>query len=153
MFEFFHPQNNPGDLTGLVGGNITTQRLTGYLGEVFTHVESPPTGIDMTGTQYRLVYVRNTSTTPLVDCRVWLEDLEHPEQISLTTGASTLTANATTEPATIGTWESPTSYQQGFSIGNLGAGASQGIWLRQQLSSITEPDPYATFRLVVGGVE
>jgi hypothetical protein len=153
MFVFYESSQNPTGLTGTVGGTATTTPLSGYLGEVFTHVTAPPSGTQ-TGFQYRKVFVKNEYSADSTLTRVWLDAVEHPDQITLdleaTAGDTSLTP--TGEPASVTGWSAPGNYAEGISLGTLSANTSTGLWIRQALSNITHRDPYATFRLYVGGI-
>lgn len=154
MFQIYESQYNPQNLTGQVGGDIGSDILSGYLGELFYHIETPPSGIDTVTYQYRKVFIRNGYSLKSTYTRVWIDSLEHTDQISLA-NSSTLTdtsSSATGAPLMVSGWTLPTNYAEGLALGTLNPNAYTGFWIRQGLSGVTSPDPYATFRLYVGGV-
>lgn len=154
MFKFYLPQNNPANLTGTVGGAISTVPLSGYLDELLLHVDAPPGDSASVFYQYRKVYITNEFSTESTDTHVWLDAVQHPEQITLALegSANQSISNAITEPLSVTSWSSPSNYAEGLDLGDLSAGASAGIWIRELLTDISQSDPYATFRLVVGGL-
>lgn len=153
-FQIYKSEYNPSDLTGQVGGNIGSEILSGYINELFQHVSSPPSGLATTSYQYRKVFVKNAYTSTSTNTRVWVDAIEHVDQISLagSTGISDIGATSTGEPIGISGWVSPSNYAEGISIGTLTSNASTGVWIRQALSGVSTPDPYATFRIYVGGI-
>ncbi len=154
MFEVYKSQYNPTNLTGQVGGGIGTEMLSGYLGELFYHIATPPSGIDEIVYQYRKVFVKNTYAVQSTYTRVWIDSLEHTDQISVA-NSYTLNDTASTptgQPTNVTGWSLPTDYAEGLPLGTLNPNTSTGFWIRQALSGIASPDPYATFRLYVGGV-
>ena len=59
----------------------------------------------------------------------------------------------TGEPTGVNTWVSPADYNAGLVLGTLsGNGGTSGLWIRQTLSGINVGDPYASFRVYVGGL-
>lgn len=153
MFSFYKPTYNPNHLTGTVGGSISVEPLSGYLDELFAHVSSPPSGIEGVY-QYRKLFVVNAYAGTSTYTRVWLDQLDHPEQIaiSLEASAGDSIANATTAPSGITTWYTPTNYVDGVQIGTLTYAEGTGMWVRQYLTGVIEEDPFATCRIYVGGV-
>lgn len=153
MFDFFQSQNNPTGLAGTVGGGISTTGVSGYLNEVFADVTALPAQVSEVLYQYRKVFVTNNYNSPLSGVKFWLDAVEHPDQvyIALASGDDT-TSSPTTAPSGI-TFTAPNNYAQGISIGDMELGASTGVWIRQGLSGIVDPDPYATFRIYFGGLE
>lgn len=153
-FLAYLPEYNPSNLTGTVGGSISATQFSGYVNELFYHVSTPPSGAESGFFQYRKLYLKNVSSSNFLDCRVWLDSVEHPEQIKIQL-ASGLDTSSTpiTAPNITGTWESPSNYSEGISLGNLTINNYTGIWIRQYLSGISEEDPYATFRLSCGGYQ
>jgi len=153
-FEIYKPEYNPSNLTGQVGGNIGSEMLSGYVNELFQHVTSPPSGLDDTAHQYRKIFIKNGYTSTSTNTRVWVDAIEHVDQISLasSTGLTDTSDSSTGIPAGISGWTSPSNYAEGLSIGTLTANAYTGVWVRQALSGISTPDPYATFRIYVGGI-
>lgn len=151
-FTAYLPEYNPSNLTGTVGGTISSTQFSGYVNELFYHVSTPPSGAESGFFQYRKLYIKNVSAFNYIGCRVWVDSVEHPEQIKiqLASGLDT-TTNPITAPTLSGTWESPSNYAEGISLGTLNINNSTGIWIRQELSGISEEDPYATFRLSCGG--
>ncbi len=153
MLVFYKSEYNPTGLTEQVGGNIGTTPLSGYLGELFTYISSPPSGTD-SANQYRKVFVKNTYTTSLEYVRIWLDAVEHPEQISI---ANSNTYNDTSSgasfaPLSVSGWTSPTNFFSGLDLGTITPNTYTGFWIKQTLSGIDTPDPYATLRLYAGGV-
>jgi hypothetical protein len=55
-----------------------------------------------------------------------------------------------TAPTSV-TFSDPYNFSGGISIGTLTGTESTGIWIRQTLSGIHRPDPYATFIISFGG--
>lgn len=153
-FKIYKSEYNPSNLTGLVGGSISTQTLSGYINELFYHVTSPPSGIDVTAYQYRKVFIKNEHSSSSTNTRVWIDSAEHEDQISLCNSDtySDLSTSPTGEPTNVTGWISPSNYAEGLSLGTLSANGSTGVWIRQALSDISSPDPYATFRLYAGGL-
>lgn len=154
MYQIYHAEYNPNNLTGVVGGDIGTSLLSGYIGELFYEITSPPSGLDTTEYQYRKVFIRNTHTTTSYYTRVWIDAAEHIEQLSLATptGLVDSSPTPTDQPTGVSGWTTPENYAEGLSLGTLTVNGYTGLWIRQSLSGITSPDPYATFRLYVGGI-
>jgi len=154
MFKLYKSEYNPSNLTGQVGGGIGNDLLSGYIGELFYHVAVPPSGIDITAYQYRKVFVYNGHDTSSTYTRVWIDSLEHTDQISIANSAtlSDLSVSSTGAPTAASGWVLPTNYAEGTYLGTLAPNAYTGFWIRQSLSGINNPDPYATFRIYVGGI-
>lgn len=154
MYKLYKPEYNPNALTGTVGGNIGSQILSGYVGELFYHVSSPPSGVNDTVYQYRKVFIKNNYSKSSTFTRVWIDSIEHEEQISIATSSSLsdTASSPTGTPAGVSNWVSPSSFAEGLNLGTIPSNTYTGIWIRQSLSGISNPDPYATFRLYVGGV-
>jgi hypothetical protein len=147
------PEYNPLNLTGTVGGSISATQFSGYVNELFYHVNTAPTGSDSGSYQYRKIFIKNEDTSIYYGTKAWLASVEHADQITiqLASGLDTTTA-ATIAPVNVtGEWLSPSSYSDGILLGDLTVNSSTGLWIRQYLSGISEEDPYATFRLRVGG--
>lgn len=153
-FQVYKPEYNPMNLTGQVGGDIGAEVFSGYIGELFYHVTTPPSGVSTTEYQYRKVHIKNTYTSTSEYTRVWLDAVEHPDQIAIcpASGLDDSTSTPTGEPLGVTGWRSPSNYSEGISLGTMTTNSYTGVWVRQALSGITSPDPYATFRLYVGGV-
>lgn len=153
MLNFYKPLYNPTGLTGLCGSSITTGTFNGVINEIFCHVSAPPSGSTNTFYQYRKVYVKNNFLTPITTVGIYVDAIEHPEQIHLgvETGANQMCSSPTGAPTGV-TFSSYTGYQTSLQIGALAAATYTGIWIRQTLSGITQSDPYATFRLYAAGV-
>tara|TARA_R110002074_G_scaffold402324_1_gene607046 strand:+ start:96379 stop:96852 length:474 start_codon:yes stop_codon:yes gene_type:complete len=153
-FQIYKPEYNPSDLTGQVGGNIGSEILSGYINELFQHISSPPSGLDTTSYQYRKVFIKNEHTSTSTNTRVWVDAIEHVDQISLaeSTGVEDSSTSSTGEPVGISGWRSSSNYAEGVSLGTLTSNAYSGVWIRQALSGVSTPDPYATFRIYVGGI-
>ena len=153
-YTIYKSEYNPSNLTGQVGGSIGSEILSGYINELFQHVASPPSGLSTTSYQYRKVFIKNTYASTSTNTRVWLDAIEHPDQISLSkaTGASDLSTSSTGAPVGAYSWMSPSNYAEGVSLGTLTSNAHSGVWIRQALSGVSTPDPYATFRLYIGGI-
>lgn len=153
MYHFFQSQYNHLSLTGTVGGNISSTGLSGYLGELFYHNAAPPTGTNLTTYQYRKVFIKNGYSTESTETKVWVDALEHDGQISIANSYNlTDSSNADTEPTNVTGWVETSNYVDGLDIGTLVSNGYTGLWIRQELNGITSPDPYATFRLYVGGL-
>lgn len=154
MFDIYKSEYNPSDFTGQVGGGIGTEVLSGYLNELFQHVTAPPSGLDDVAFQYRKIFIKNTHPTTSTNTRVWIDAIEHSEQITIdnASGLADTTYASTGEPIGVTGWKETSNYADALSIGTLSANASTGVWLRQTLSGIDNPDPYATFRIYVGGL-
>jgi hypothetical protein len=154
MYKLYKPEYNPNSLTGTVGGNIGSQLLSGYLGELFYHISTPPSGVNETTYQYRKVFIRNTYSRSSTYTRVWIDAVEHEDQISVakSSALSDTSSSPTGSPAGVSGWVSPSSFAEGLSLGTIPPNTYTGIWIRQALSGVSTPDPYATFRLYVGGV-
>jgi len=153
-FQIYKSQYNSNSLTGQVGGSIGSSVLSGFLSELFYHVEAPPSGTTNAVYQYRKVFIKNTYPATSETTKVWLESVEHPEQIHISLSASLndTSSTATGQPAGVTGWVNPDTYATGLSIGNLASNAYTGIWIREGLSGISTADPFASFRLVVGGI-
>ena len=153
-FDIYKPEYNPSNLTGQVGGNIGSEVLSGYVNELFQYVVSPPSGINTTAYQYRKIFIKNTYDGTSTNTRVWIDAIEHEEQISMSISASLAdtSSSSTGQPIGVSSWRSPSNYAEGVSIGTLTPSAYTGVWLRQALSGVSNPDPYATFRIYVGGI-
>lgn len=154
MFEIYHSEYNPRNLTGTVGGGIGSSQLSGYLGELFYHIEVPPSGTDTASNQYRKVFIKNTYPNSSAYTRVWIDAVEHQGQISIakSSGLSDFSSTPTGTPVGVSGWTSPTNYAEGINLGTIYSNTYTGIWIKQTLSGICVEDAYATFRLVVGGV-
>jgi hypothetical protein len=154
-WEFYHTVNNPTGLDGTVGGARTGDLVEGSLNELFAYVEAPPSGTTTEAFQYRKVHVRNASATTLTGVKLWLDAIEHTDQIYVgLEGAVDQTISSPTGSAPAGvSFTQPTSYTGGIDLGSVASTAASGLWLRQGLSGISEPDPYASFRVYVGGLE
>lgn len=154
MFTFYKSEYNPSTTGSVVGGNITTLPLSGYLGELFPRVDSPPEESTGSAVQYRKIFVKNEYEFSSSNTRLWLDAEQHRGQIAIAiqTGVSNTIANGLATPTGISSWANPTNYSNGIEIGTLGSNTATGVWLRQTLTNITEPDPYASLRLYVGGI-
>lgn len=154
MFVFYKSEYNPNNLTGEVGGGITSSALSGYLGELFYYISSPASSIDDVTHQYRKIFVRNEYTKTSYYTRVWIDAIEHSDQISIAiaSGLDDTSSTPTGEPVGVTGWSSPTNFANGVSIGTITPNSYTGFWVRETLSGISSPDPYATFRLYVGGI-
>lgn len=154
MLKFFISEYNPRHLTGQIGGGIATE-LSGYLGEVFCNVQAPP--VESTGTyyQYRKIFLKNEYNFTLSNVKIWLDAEQYPGQISLAgqTGTSYSISNATVEPTGISPWAHAVNYADGLEIGTFSSNYYTGIWLRQSLTNIQEPDPFVSLRLYAGGTQ
>lgn len=151
-FKFYKPLQHPTGLTGTVGGGISTQLVSGYVGEVFAHASSPPSGTSEVFEQYRQVYIKNEYGHQLSNVRVYVVDAEHPEQISigLASGLAQTTSSPTGAPDNV-TFVQGYSYQSGISLGTLTNNSYSGVWIKIALSGIHVSDPYASFTLKAGG--
>lgn len=154
MFLIYKAQYNPSNLTGQVGGDISTYQLSGYIGELFYHITAPASGVDDVTYQYRKVFFKNSYNRTSTNTRVWVDAAEHLDQLSICASYSMTdtTTTPTGQPSGVTGWVTPLNYSQGIDLGTLATNAYTGIWIRQALSGITSPDPYATFRLYVGGL-
>lgn len=154
-FEFYHAQNNPRDLTSQVGGPISTTKVKGALNELFVHVDAPPSSTSSTFEQYRKIYIKNDSTYSFSGVKVWLTDIEHSNQISIgfESSADQSIASGTLAPGGV-TFSSPTTYTDGIAIsGTVDPGFASGLWIKQTLTDIDQPDNYATIKITVGGIQ
>jgi hypothetical protein len=154
-FEVYKSEYNPSSLIGQVGGDIGTEVLSGYIDELFYTITATPEDTDITTYQYRKLYIKNEYSTPSTNTRVWIDALEHEDQISLSlsTGFTGTISNPTgEEPVGATGWQLPTNYAEGIDIGTLPSNGYTGVWVRQSLSGISIPDPYATFRVYIGGL-
>lgn len=154
MFVFYKSQYNPEGLSGTVGGQISTTPLSGYIGEVLANVEAPPEETSVSSNQYRKIFVKNEYATSSEHTRLWLDAVEHPAQIYLAVDATTggTISSPLTAPSGVSVWSAPSNYAEGIDLGTISRNGYKAIWIKQMLSGITEPDPYATFRLYVGGI-
>lgn len=151
MYKLYIPEHNPNNVTGQVGGAISETLVSGYVDEVFPHVAAPPSGQTDPFIQYRKVFIKNEYESDSSNTRIWVEGAEHLDQIEVGLGTSSdVIVNGTTAPS-VSLWRSPTSYSNGLEIGALSKNSSVGVWLKQSLSGVINPDPYVSFRLYVGG--
>ncbi len=152
--NFYHAANNPTGLTGTVGGAVSTDVISGYLGELFAHVAAPPTGTNTGVVQHRKVYIQNNYGTTSLGTKVWIDGLEHSGQIHIApeSGANQSITHPTGTPENVTGWVDPVNYLSGMDFGDITSGAASGIWIRQTLSGIQVEDPYATFTLHAGGL-
>lgn len=154
MFIFYKSQLNPSNVTGEVGGNISSYVLSGYLNELFPRVDAPP--VESTGEyiQYRKIFIKNEYESSSTNTRIWLDAEQHRGQISIASisGASYSITNGLTEPTGISSWTNGRNYAEGLNLGTLSANSSTGVWIRQVLSNITEEDPFASVRIYIGGI-
>ena len=153
-WEFFHTTNNPTGLTDTIGGAISTSALAGNLNELFTYVDAPPSGTDLSAIQYRKFHIKNASTTTLTGVKVWVDAIEHSDQIAIgiESGNAESIANASTAPTSVEFFQ-PQAYTTGLLLDGLVTSYHTGVWIRQILSGNHEPDPYASFRVNIGGAE
>ena len=155
MFKFYKSEYCPSDLTGQVGGNITQYELSGYLGETFAYTVAPPEEYSGAYYQYRKVFVKNTYSSTSTNTRLWLDAEQHPGQIAIAIATGQLSNSITgssNAPQGVSSWASPQNYSQGILVGTMTSNSSTGVWLRQKLQNITEPDPYSSLRIYVGGI-
>ena len=154
MYNFYKAEYNPNNLTGQVGGSSTTINLSGYLGELFPRVDAPPTESDRVYTQYRKIFIKNEYDSTSNNTRLWLDAEQHRGQIAIAvqTGVSYSITSGSVEPTGISSWANPQNYANGLEIGTLTANSITGVWVRQTLTSITEPDPFVSLRLHIGGI-
>lgn len=147
---------NPTGLVGTVGGAADTGSLVvGTVRELFSHVYSAPSGVGDPHYQYRKVHVQNLSNESYENVRIWLDAVEHEDQISVGFEKSwnSTVSSPTTEPSEVD-WSSAGSYVSGQEAsGVFSPGAVTGVWIRQKLENIQESDPYSSFRIVVGGLQ
>jgi hypothetical protein len=153
-FSFYLPESNPSTTGSQIGGAITSSPLSGYLGELFPRIEAPPVNSSLSFVQYRKIFVKNEYNFGSANTRLWLDAEQHRGQIAVAvqTGVSDTIANALAVPSGISDWASPTNYSNGLEIGTLGSNSYTGVWVRQTLTDISEPDPYASLRLYIGGL-
>jgi hypothetical protein len=155
MSLYFYKPTNPAQnsLTGHVGSGISTGRFVGTINEIFAHVPAPPSGTDNVFYQYRKVYIKNTYLTTVAGVGAWIEAGEHPEQldVGLETTANQFITSPTGAPTSIN-WIHATGYRSALQIGSLAPSASSGIWIRQTLSGIEQPDGYVAAILYSAGV-
>ncbi len=155
--EFYKPLYNPASaMTGQVGGAISTGRFHGVLGELFYHVAAPPSGVDEVAHQYRKVFIKNTYLTTITNVGVWIEATEHPEQLQVAseTSPNQIILSPTGEPSGVSgsSWIQASGYRSALPVGSLAPAAVTGIWIRQSLSGIEQPDPYVFATLYVAGL-
>lgn len=154
-FSFYHAESNPTGLSGTVGGAVDLNLpMSGYLGELFCHVQAPPSGTEATFYQYRKLFVRNEGSTTARDISVWIPAQEHTDQLDLANEYETgqTSTSPVTAPDDVSGWNNPTNYLAGLPIGDLAPDSSTGFWLRQTLTEITISDPYVSFQLYAGGL-
>lgn len=154
-FEFYHTTANPTGLAGTVGGGMTGSLVQGNLNELFSYVEAPPSGSSDIAFQYRKVHIKNAGLVSLTGVKLWLDAVEHTDQIHIgleNTSGQTVFAPTGSAPAGV-TFSQPANYTGGVDASTFIPGYSTGVWIRQGLSGIHEPDPYASARLNVGGLE
>ena len=153
-YIFYKSASNPTTTGEVVGGDITTVELSGYLGELFPRVDAPPEDTNLSTVQYRKIFVKNEYTFSSANTRLWLDAEQHRGQIAIAvqTGLSDTIANGLAAPSGISDWANPTNFSNGLEIGTLGVNSYTGVWLRQTLTDIHEADPYASLRLYVGGI-
>ena len=152
-FRFYKSEFNPTGLTGLVGGDVTVDELSGYLGELFAYQYAYPADTTGAVVQYRKLFVKNTYGTTATDTRLWF-DAEHVSgqmSVALETGEIN-TGLVTYPPPGLSGWAYPQDYTGGFRLGDLTSNEYVPIWLRQTLVNIETTNPYASLRIYVGGV-
>jgi len=152
-FRFYKSEHNPTGLTGLVGGNISSDELSGYLGELFAYQYAYPSDVTGAVLQYRKIYIKNTYGIVSYDTRLWF-DAQHVSgqmAVALETGGAGLGV-VNSAPAGLSGWAYPESYTGGFRLGDLNNGATAAVWLRQTLANIETPNPYTSLRIYVGGI-
>lgn len=154
MYNFYKSELNPTSNTGEIGGDISTEVVSGYLGELFQRVDAPPSSSDLSTVYYRKIFVTNDHDFTSSETRLWLDAEQHRGQIAVATqtGTSYSIPSGQAEPTGISSWANPQNYADGLEVGSLAVGAQTGIWIRQTLTSIEEPDPYASLRLYIGGI-
>jgi len=154
-WEFYHTTNNPTGLDSTVGGVRTSELVDGDLNELFAYVSAPPSGVTTEAFQYRKVHLLNAGTVTLTGVRVWMDAMEHSDQIyvGLENVSGQTASTATGAAPTSVTFSQPANYTGGLSLGTYLVQGHTGLWIRQGLSGISEPDPYATVRLHIGGLE
>ena len=124
-FKFYLPLNNPGNMTGVVGGAIDlNSEVPARLGSLFVHRTGLPEAAATGIYQHRKVFVRNEDSVTVTDVSIWLDAVEHMSQISI--GVESGTAPQITGAATIPSgvvFSSPNSYASGVVLGDLTANA------------------------------
>ena len=157
-WEWHHTTHNPTGLASAVGGDITGALLQGNLNELFAYISAPPSGSSAGIEQYRKIHVKNISSFTLTGVRLWLDAVEHSGQIDI--GIEELNATQTISDATGAAPTSvlfgrPIDFNSGTGIGtsSFPPNHSTGVWIRQTLTGVDEPDPYASLRLTVGGID
>jgi len=155
-FGLYHTSANPTGLSGSVGGAISSTGIVGTLGELFAYVDSPPSGTTDPVFQYRKVHIKNISANVITGIYTWLDGVEHTGQIDIgverETDQSITAPTGSAQAPTNVTFSDPYNFSGGTFIGTLTGSESTGIWIRQTLSGIHSPDPYATFILNFGGI-
>jgi hypothetical protein len=152
-FRFYKSEYNPTGLTGKVGGGISTDELSGYLGELFAYQYAYPPETTGSAVQYRKIFVRNTFGKVSEDTRLWFDAQHVSGQIAVAldvTGATTGTVIF--PPSGLSGWSYPQNYTGGFKLGNLDNNETAAIWLRQTLANIETTNPYTSLRIYIGGI-
>jgi hypothetical protein len=152
-FRFYKSEYNPTGLTGLVGGDITVDELSGYLGELFAYQYAYPSEVTGAVVQYRKIFVKNTYVVVSYDTRLWFDAQHVSGQMAValqTGGPGTGAVNST--PSGLSGWSYPENYTGGFRLGDLSDNATAAVWLRQTLVNIETPSPYTSLRIYVGGI-
>lgn len=152
-FKIYKSEYNPSNLTDQVGGDISALELSGYIDELFYDISVNP-GDSTVVYQYRKVFVKNEYETQSTNTRIWIDALEHEDQVSLALegSASDVSSSPTGQPAGVTSWTLPRNYAEGIDLGSIPANSYTGVWVRQSLSGLISPDPYASFRIYVGGI-
>jgi hypothetical protein len=135
-----------------LGGQISNDQISySIIENLFDNVSS---GEASSGdTEYRCYYIINTSDTDSADFAVYI-GVETPSadtQIDIgldpagvgdgiSTGVATTIANESTAPAGV-TFSHPTDVGSALSIGTLGPGDAQAIWVKRVVSSSAASSP------------
>ena len=152
MYKFYLPEYNSAYLTGQIGGDITATLYTGYIGELLATITNAPTGNVSGIYQYRKLFIKNEYSSTTTSTRVWIDSVEHSGQVSIALASGIDYISNSDEAPTISGWSTATNWSDGIEIGTMPSNSYTGIWIREYLSGISQSDPYATFRIGVGGL-
>jgi hypothetical protein len=152
-FRFYKSEYNPTGLTGEAGGGITTDELSGYLGELFAYQYAYPADTTGSRVQYRKIFVRNDYGRISEDTRLWFDAQHVSGQIAVALDVQVTGVGLVNfAPSGLSGWSYPQNYTGGFKLGDLDHNEFAGVWLRQTLTNIEVANPYTSLRLYVGGI-
>jgi len=144
-FKFYFPQYNPAELTGAVGGAISSKELASSINELFVPIDVSSGGYASEFYQYRKMWIKQVSHTSYSYLSMQTANVEYNSRFAIATGnhsVGTGTAtNALTAPSEVGTWTSNLGAQVNLLTGATSEYNSKYcIWIRQKIVSGDTPD-------------